>query len=244
MNRLWALFVVVLVLSFAVLGWIGTRIHEEMPPIPERVITTSGKALIEQGEISAGQNVWQTLGGMQVGSIWGHGSYVAPDWTADWLHREAIFILNRWAEDDFKAQFDALTPEQQAQLQGRLTESLRKNTYDADSRTLTVDPLRGAAFEANLAHYTDVFTNGKTEYAMRCHGSRSPAETVGVLFLDRLGGDHQSARRRHLLYTKLAARAPRGQPPDRRNRRLDRRQHHHAFGGHFRHGVVVCRAAI
>jgi nitric oxide reductase subunit B len=166
MNRLWALFVVVLVLSFAVLGWIGTRIHEEMPPIPERVITTSGKALIEQGEISAGQNVWQTLGGMQVGSIWGHGSYVAPDWTADWLHREAIFILNRWAEDDFKAQFDALTPEQQAQLQGRLTESLRKNTYDADSRTLTVDPLRGAAFEANLAHYTDVFTNGKTEYAI------------------------------------------------------------------------------
>ena len=37
------------------------------------------------------------LGGMQVGSIWGHGSYVAPDWTADWLHREAVFILNHWA---------------------------------------------------------------------------------------------------------------------------------------------------
>ena len=110
MNRLWALFIVVLVLSFAVLGWIGTRIHEEMPPIPARVVSTDGKVVIDQGEISAGQNVWQTLGGMQVGSIWGHGSYVAPDWTADWLHREAVFILDRWAADEFNAKYAALSP--------------------------------------------------------------------------------------------------------------------------------------
>ena len=38
---------------------------------------------------------------MEVGSIWGHGSYVAPDWTADWLHRESIFILDHWANADF-----------------------------------------------------------------------------------------------------------------------------------------------
>src|SRR3954464_13503611 len=28
--------------------------------------------------------------GMQLGSIWGHGGYVAPDWSADWLYREAV----------------------------------------------------------------------------------------------------------------------------------------------------------
>ena len=42
---------------------------------------------------------------MEVGSVWGHGSYVAPDWTADWLHREAMFIttteFNKAAQDDF-----------------------------------------------------------------------------------------------------------------------------------------------
>ena len=68
-----------------------------MPPLPARVVTTDGTVLVDEGEIQAGQNVWQSLGGMEVGSVWGHGSYVAPDWTADWLHREAMFILDRWA---------------------------------------------------------------------------------------------------------------------------------------------------
>jgi nitric oxide reductase subunit B len=78
MKRLWIAFTLVMVLSFLVLGWIGTRIHQEMPPLPARVVTTDGTVLIAEGEVQAGQNVWQSLGGMEVGSIWGHGSYVAP----------------------------------------------------------------------------------------------------------------------------------------------------------------------
>ena len=80
MKRLWWLFAAVMVLSFIVLGWIGTRIYQEVPPIASKVITTDGTIVIDEGEIMAGQNVWQAMGGMQVGSIWGHGSYVAPDW--------------------------------------------------------------------------------------------------------------------------------------------------------------------
>ena len=97
MKRLWLAFVAVVALSFLVLGWVGVRIYDEMPPVPERVVVSDGTTLIDVGQIVAGQNVWQTLGGMEVGSIWGHGSYVAPDWTADWLHREATFILDSWA---------------------------------------------------------------------------------------------------------------------------------------------------
>ena len=114
MNRLWLAFVVVMVASFLVLGWIGTRIYQEMPPIPEKVVTTDGQTLIDTGDITAGQNVWQSMGGMEVGSIWGHGSYVAPDWTADWLHREAVFILDRWANSDHNTEFEKLDNEQQA----------------------------------------------------------------------------------------------------------------------------------
>ena len=99
MRRLWIAFTLVMFVSFLVLGWVGTRIYNEMPPIPDRVVTTTGEEVIGLGDIQKGQNVWQTLGGMQVGSIWGHGSYVAPDWSADYLHREAMFILNQWAED-------------------------------------------------------------------------------------------------------------------------------------------------
>jgi nitric oxide reductase subunit B len=87
MRPLWVLFGLVVGASFLVLGWLGIRIYQEAPPLADRVITTDGRIVIDSGEIQAGQNVWQTLGGMEVGSVWGHGSYVAPDWTADWLHR-------------------------------------------------------------------------------------------------------------------------------------------------------------
>ncbi len=138
-------FVAVMVVSFLVLGWIGTRIYQEMPPIPDKVVTTSGETLIDSGEIGAGQNVWQSLGGMEVGSVWGHGSYVAPDWTADWLHREAMFILDRWASRSTASRSTRRAPIEQATLTARLTELLRTNTYDPATRTVThrPDPRRG-----------------------------------------------------------------------------------------------------
>ncbi len=166
MRNLWIAFVLVLLLSFGVLGWIGARIYQEMPPIPDRVVATDGTTVIGKGWIGSGQNVWQALGGMQVGSVWGHGSYVAPDWTADWLHREAMFILDHWAKSEFGAEYAELDPERQAQLQGRLTVSIRKNTYDPETGTITIDPVRAEAIRANAVHYAEVFSQGETSYAI------------------------------------------------------------------------------
>lgn len=165
MRRLWIGFTLVMGVSFLVLGWIGTRIYQEMPPLPAKVVSSDG-VLIGDGEIAAGQNVWQSLGGMEVGSVWGHGSYVAPDWTADWLHREAMFILDRWAKTDFGAEYAKLDREKQSQLQGRLAQVMRNNTYDPVTKTITIPPIRAEAFQSNLKHYSDVFSNGKPEYAI------------------------------------------------------------------------------
>jgi len=131
MKKLWVIGAIVVAASFGVLGWIGTRIYQEMPPIPDRVVTTDGRDVISVGEISRGQNVWQSLGGMEVGSIWGHGSYVAPDWTADWLHRELSFVLDEWSRREFNTPFDQLSLENQSRLRGRLETLYRSNTYDA-----------------------------------------------------------------------------------------------------------------
>jgi nitric oxide reductase subunit B len=83
MRKLWLYSAIMVLGSFGVPGWIGSRIYQEMPPIPERMVATDGREVIGSGEIGRGQNVWQSLGGMEVGSIWGRGSYVAPDWTAE-----------------------------------------------------------------------------------------------------------------------------------------------------------------
>jgi nitric oxide reductase subunit B len=166
MYRLWLAFILVLFISFSVLGWIGTRIYQEMPPIPEQVVTTTGQIVVEPGQIPAGQNVWQTMGGMQLGSVWGHGSYVAPDWTADWLHREAVYILDKWSESEFQSKYAELSKERQGQLRGRLATLLRKNTYEPATKSITIDPIRAEAFEANVDHYTEIFTQGKREYSI------------------------------------------------------------------------------
>lgn len=174
MRRLWLAFIAVMVFSFLILGWIGTRIYQEMPPLFDQVVTTDGSILIDSGDVSAGQNVWQSMGGMEVGSIWGHGSYIAPDWTADWLHREAIFILGQWAIGDFGSPFEELSNEQQAQLESRLTDLMRTNTFDTETGVVSIDPIRAEAFESNLAHYSDVFSNGNADYAIQAGAVSDP----------------------------------------------------------------------
>jgi nitric oxide reductase subunit B len=166
MRRLWVGFSAVVVLSFAVLGWTGLRIYQQAPPIPERVVTQDGREVFSAGSISAGQNVWQSLGGMEVGSIWGHGSYVAPDWTADWLHREAMFILNEWAQQAHGTPYAELGGEAQGALQRRLESLMRTNHYDAATGVLTLEPIRARAFAATAAHFIDVFAKGRPEYAI------------------------------------------------------------------------------
>ena len=186
------------------------------------------------------------MGGMELGSIWGHGSYVAPDWTADWLHREALFVLEEWARAGTGSAYADLSAEQQAPLLARLKQTMRTNTYDASSAVLRVDPVRGKAFEANAAHYADVFTKGRAEYAIPAgdaHRSGQAAAARGVLLLVGLGGVDQPTGRDHHLHQQLAARAAGRQHADRGRGRLDRRQHHRAAGRHRRDGVVARLAA-
>ena len=174
MKKLWILLASIFIVSFVVLGWIGSEIFRQVPPIPTQVVTTEGRVFVTDGQVSDGQNVWQAMGGMQVGSIWGHGSYVAPDWTADYLHRESLFILDEWSAGQFSR--GSLPSEQQAALKQRLQDLLRTNTYDAATNSIKVDPIRERAFESNLAHYSEIFTNGSKEYAIQRNAQSDPVK--------------------------------------------------------------------
>ena len=92
-SRLWKVLGAILLLSFGLLLFMGREIYLAAPPMPEAVQTASGETLFTLEDLHTGREVWQTMGGIQVGSIWGHGAYVAPDWSADWLHREAVGLL-------------------------------------------------------------------------------------------------------------------------------------------------------
>ncbi len=180
MKRLWIVLLVVMIFGFVVLGWVGTRIYQEMPPIPDRVVTTDGQVVIPSGDIAKGQSVWQAMGGMEVGSIWGHGSYVAPDWTADWLHRECEFMLSEWSTSQLGQPYASAPPESQAALRERLKQLLRSNTFDAATNTLVIDVARRNAFEANQKYYADMFSNGNVGYAIP-KGAQSDPEKLRQL---------------------------------------------------------------
>lgn len=154
-KKLWIALSLVVGISFAVLLFFGNQIYQKAPPVPDQVVDESGNVLFAGSSIKDGQNVWQSMGGQEVGTVWGHGAYVAPDWTADYLHREAQYLLNKWAGGDFNSQSD----EQQALLERRLQDFLRKNTYNEATKTLTLSADRIEAFEHNKAHYTSLFMN-------------------------------------------------------------------------------------
>ena len=152
-RKLWTLLGVLLVVSFSVLLWSGTRIYEAAPPMPERVVAADGTEIYSRAEIEKGRQVWQSMGGMQLGSIWGHGGYVAPDWSADWLHREALAVLDGWARAEDGVPYTELGAERQAALQGRLRPLMRTNTYDAETGTITLASERAQAIREVSAHY-------------------------------------------------------------------------------------------
>lgn len=167
MRKIWIAFTSVVVLSFIVLIWVGTEVYQTQPPIPEKVIIKeTGEVFYTKEDIQIGQNVWESIGGMEVGSIWGHGSYVAPDWTADWIHKEAVFMLEAWAQNDFQMDYDALDVEKRAALKARLIKDIKTNSYNKSDGTITISESRLAAIQGNINHYTTIFSEGKAEYAI------------------------------------------------------------------------------
>jgi nitric oxide reductase subunit B len=158
-RKLWIGFIAVMVVSFSVLLFFGKEIYRQAPPVPVKVVKPDGTVLFTGQNIKDGQNVWQSLGGQEIGTVWGHGAYQAPDWSADWLHKEAEYILNQLSLKQDGIPYDKLSDERKAFLKILLQKELRKNTYDPQSGILTVSELRSEAIASNSKFYGGLFTN-------------------------------------------------------------------------------------
>ncbi|MBB1471991.1 nitric-oxide reductase large subunit [Luteimonas sp. MC1782] len=166
-RKLWLGLAILLVSSFSVLLWAGGEIFRAAPPMPEQVVSESGQVVYTRADIERGRQVWQSIGGMQLGSIWGHGGYVAPDWSADWLHREAVGVLDLWTREAGGTSWAELPAVERTSLQGRLQESIRRNTYDAATGTITLDADRVSAIAEVAAHYVSLFGNDPATAGLR-----------------------------------------------------------------------------
>ena len=142
-RRNWWILAGTVTIAFLILGFFGNEVYRKAPPIPERVAVSDGTLVFTKDDILTGQQVWQSTGGQQLGTIWGHGAYQAPDWSADWLHRESVALLNLWAKREGYGSFESMPAEGRAALQERLRQELRTNTYDRQTETVTISRSSG-----------------------------------------------------------------------------------------------------
>ena len=156
-RKLWWSLIGVLGVTFCLLGWFGHEIYRQAPPIPERVKSADGETLFRDADILDGQTAWQSIGGMQLGSIWGHGAYQAPDWTADWLHRELLAWLELAAQQQYAKAWQDLDDDQQALLRHQLKREYRGNRL-VDG-TLVLSKRRAQAIAQTAAYYHALFGN-------------------------------------------------------------------------------------
>ena len=158
-RKLWFTLIAVLAVTFSLLGYYGTEVYRQAPPIPTQVASADGTVLFTGDDILDGQTAWQSVGGMQLGSIWGHGAYQAPDWSADWLHRELTAWLDLAAQQQHGTGYAALAGPQQAALRQALKAEYRANRADPASGVLTVSPLRAQAMAQTATYYRELFSD-------------------------------------------------------------------------------------
>ena len=157
-KKYWFGLIAVLVITFTFLGWGGVEIYRTAPPIPDQYIDANGKVLITEEDILDGQSAWQRTGGQQLGSVLGHGAYQAPDWTADWLHRELVAWLDIRAEELYGRDFATATDDQKAVLNAQLKKEYRGSSVN-DKDQVVLSDTRIAAMNAVAPYYIGLYGN-------------------------------------------------------------------------------------
>jgi len=162
-GRGWVQAAVLVILGgFLVLGLLAVRTYQAQPPIPERVVTPDGRVLFTGEDIRQGQEAFLRNGLMQYGSIFGHGAYLGPDFTADYLHRAATIVQDQYGGPDAG--------------HARTVEDFRTNRYDERTGTLVWTDAQAKAFTELTAHYATLLGSPEGKQGLRPNAVTDPAE--------------------------------------------------------------------
>ncbi len=155
----------VVLFGFFVMGLLAYRTYSSEAPIPERVVGPTGALLFTGADILAGQQVFLRNGLMEYGSIFGHGAYLGPDFTADYLRRAATIVANSYGSE--------AKPEQ-ARAQTGI--EFKTNRYDANTGVLAFTDAQDLAFRELVAYYGALFSEPTTRYGLRPRAISDPTE--------------------------------------------------------------------
>ncbi|MCE5185877.1 MAG: cbb3-type cytochrome c oxidase subunit I [Planctomycetaceae bacterium] len=166
-SKLWfQVSVLTFIAGFSVLGYLAYLVTAEHPPIPKTVQTPDGTILFTADNVMAGQNLFQQYGLMQLGTIFGHGAYLGPDFTAQYLHRASIDMFEYYQSQN----------QPEAQARATVLSDLKSNRFDKTADTLVYTPAQAHAFKTLLAYYTDFFGSHERQPALKKIHISNPAQ--------------------------------------------------------------------
>ena len=155
-SKGWIQAVALVMLSgFFVLGLLAYRTYTDEPPIPARVVDGHGNLLFTGADVTAGQEIFLQNGLMEYGSIFGHGAYLGPDFTADYLHRAAEMVRD----------FHGGTASDAARQQ--TVADFKTNRFDAGTGVLTYSAAEADAFRKLADYYAGFFGTPSTRFGLR-----------------------------------------------------------------------------
>jgi nitric oxide reductase subunit B len=154
----------VLLFGMAILGFLGFRAYTADPPIADQVLTPSGDVLYTGADVTAGQKLFLRHGLMEYGSIFGHGAYLGPDFTADYLHRAGDIATREYGGDSSSTARD------------RVVSDFKTNRYDAKTDTLTFTAAQATAFTELVGHYGRYFGPDSASQGLLPEAITDPAE--------------------------------------------------------------------
>lgn len=155
-SRWWVVcFVLVLLYGFSVLLTITAKAYIDKPPIPGLVVNQDGKTLFTDEDVRQGQQVFLANGLMSNGTVWGHGSYLGPDFPALTLHKMGERMANDLALANFNQPFDKLGRAEQEIIESLTPAYLRDNHYDPKTNRLVFSPAQEAVFLESPAYWKE-----------------------------------------------------------------------------------------
>jgi len=168
--------IVTMVFGFSVLIGVTVEAYRKAPPIPARVVDAAGAVLFTSEDVAAGQQVFLKHGLMNNGTIWGHGAYLGPDFSAQYLHNWALDVADQAAQERFHRPYVELTPEQRAEIDGGVARTMKQNRYDVSTGTLSFSPADSASFKRQIAYWQDYFVTPANNGGLKVRAVSDPQE--------------------------------------------------------------------
>jgi nitric oxide reductase subunit B len=149
--------ILLMVSGFSTLGYLAVRTYRDAPPIPARVLDPAGATLFTGQDIMAGQQVFLSHGLMENGTIWGHGAYLGPDFSAEYLHTMALDVLAA-ISTSMSPNSGTAHPNDPDELDAEVAHILKENRYEPGSDTLTFTEAEADSFRTQQQKWRDYFS--------------------------------------------------------------------------------------